>query len=144
VASTNTSFYYGDKYLPSLGNEGEAFDQIYPEQVQPLVELFELTLNKPQFANLHRIAEIMRALVFQRLTDMYGDVPYFQAGLGYYDRIYTPVYDPQQAIYADMLKQVSGATDSLDENADKPTGDIYYSSAPDQIAEWKRFGGLKK
>ena len=140
VASTNTSFYYGDKYLYSLGNEGEAFDQIYPEQVQPLIELFELTLNKPQFANLHRIAEIMRALVFQRLTDMYGDVPYFQAGLGYYDRIYTPVYDPQQAIYADMLKQVSGATDSLDENADKPSGDIYFSSAPDQIAEWKRFG----
>jgi len=140
VASTNTAFYYGDKYLSSLGNEGEYFDQAYTTQVQPLVELFELTLNKPQYANLHRMAEIMRALVFERLTDIYGDVPYFQAGLGYYDRIYTPVYDTQQAIYMDMLKQVSGATDSLDESADKPSGDIYYSSAGDQIAEWKEFG----
>jgi hypothetical protein len=140
VSSTNTAFYYGDKYLPSVGNEGEYFDQAYTTQVQPLVELFELTLNKPQYANLHRMAEIMRALVFQRLTDMYGDVPYFQAGLGYYDRIYTPVYDKQQDIYMDMLKQVSNATDSLDENADKPTGDIYYSGASDQIGEWKEFG----
>jgi len=140
VSSTNTSFYYGDKYLSSLGNEGEYFDQVYITQVQPLVELFELTLNKPQYANLHRMAEIMRALVFERVTDIYGDVPYFQAGLGYYDRIYTPVYDKQQDIYMDMLKQVSGATDSLDESADKPTGDIYYSSASDQIAEWKEFG----
>ena len=140
VSSTNTAFYYGDKYLSSLGNEGEYFDQAYPVQVQPLVELLELTTNKPQYANLHRIAEIMHALVFQRLTDIYGDVPYFQAGLGYYDRIYTPVYDTQQAIYMDMLKTVSGATDSLDENGDKPSGDIYYASAGDQIAEWKEFG----
>jgi hypothetical protein len=140
VASTNTAFYYGDKYLSSVGNEGEYFDQAYTTQVQPLVELFELTLNKPQYANLHRMAEIMRALVFERLTDIYGDVPYFQAGLGYYDRIYTPVYDTQHDIYMDMLKEVSGATDSLDENADKPEGDIYYYSAGDQIAEWKEFG----
>lgn len=140
VSSTNTAFYYGDKYLSSLGNEGEYFDQAYTTQVQPLVELFELTLNKPQYANLHRMAEIMRALVFQRITDIYGDVPYFQAGLGYYDRIYTPVYDKQQDIYTDMLKQVSGAVDSLDENGDKPSGDIYYYGAGDQIAEWKAFG----
>jgi hypothetical protein len=140
VSSTNTAFYYGDKYLSSLGNEGEYFDQVYLTQVQPLVELLELTQNKPQYANLHRMAEIMRALVFQRTTDIYGDVPYFQAGLGYYDRIYTPVYDKQQDIYMDMLNTVSGAIDSLDENADKPTGDIYYSSASDQIAEWKEFG----
>jgi len=140
VASTNTAFYYGDKYLYSLGNEGEAFDQVYTTQVQPLIEILELTQNKPQYANLHRIAEIMRALVFERLTDMYGDVPYFQAGLGYYDRIYKPDYDTQQSIYMDMLKEVSGATDSLDENADKPEGDIYYYAAGDQIQEWKEFG----
>ena len=39
-----------------------------------------------------------------------------------------------------MLKEVSQAVDSLGESADKPSGDVLYSSAGDQIAEWKKFG----
>ncbi|MEP6466901.1 MAG: SusD/RagB family nutrient-binding outer membrane lipoprotein [Parafilimonas sp.] len=140
VASTNTAFYYGDKYLYSPGNFGKYFEECYPAQVQPAVELYQLTLNKPQYQNLHQISRIMKALVFERMTDIYGDVPYSQAGLGYYDRIYTPVYDKQQDIYTDLLKEVSEAVDSLDENADKPTGDLFYSSNSSQIDEWKKFG----
>jgi hypothetical protein len=140
VASTNTSFYPGDKYLNSVGSFGVYFDHSYIYQVQPVVELYELTLNKPQYQNLHQMARIMKALVFERITDLYGDVPYSQAGLGYYQRIYTPVYDKQQDIYADLLKEVSQATDSLSESADKPTGDVFYSAANDQIRKWKKFG----
>src|SRR6202034_1056264 len=87
-----------------------------------------------------QMARIMKAMIFEQLTDLYGDIPYFQAGLGYYDRIYAPVYDKQQVIYADLLKEVSQATDSLDKNADKPTGDILYSQTNNQIAEWQMFG----
>ncbi|HEY2726562.1 MAG TPA: SusD/RagB family nutrient-binding outer membrane lipoprotein, partial [Parafilimonas sp.] len=91
--------------------------------------------------NLHQISRIMKALVFQRMTDIYGDVPYSQAGLGYYERIYTPVYDKQQDIYTDLLKEVSEAVDSLDEDADKPIVDLFYSGNPStQIDEWKKFG----
>lgn len=141
IASTNTSFYSGDKYLNAVGSFGVYFDHAYIYQVQPVVELYQLTLNKPQYANLHQMARIMKALIFERLTDLYGDIPYSQAGLGYYDRIYTPVYDKQQDIYTDLLKEVSQATDSLDANADKPTGDVFYSSDTSmQIGEWKTFG----
>jgi hypothetical protein len=108
--------------------------------VQPVVELYQLTANKAQYRNLHQMARIMKAMIFEQLTDLYGDIPYFQAGLGYYDRIYTPAYDKQQVIYTDLLKEVSQATDSLSESADKPTGDILYSQATDQIAEWQMFG----
>ncbi len=107
VSSTNTSFYSGDKYLNNVGGFGVYFDHSYIYQVQPAVELYQLTLNKPQYRNLHQMARIMKALVFERITDLYGDVPYFQAGLGYYQRIYTPVYDKQQDIYTDLLKEVS-------------------------------------
>lgn len=140
VASTNTSFYSGDKYLNAVGNFGVYFDHAYIYQVQPVVELYQLTLNKPGYANLHQMARIMKALIFERLTDLYGDIPYFQAGLGYYNRVYAPAYDKQQDIYTDLLKEVSQATDSLTEGADLPTGDVFYSSAADQIAEWKMFG----
>ena len=140
TASTNTSFYSGDKYLNNVGGFGVYFDHSYIYQVQPVVELYHLTLNKPQYQNLHQMARIMKALVFERITDLYGDVPYSQAGLGYYQRIYTPVYDKQRDIYTDLFKEVSEATDSLDENADKPTGDVFYAAANDQISEWKKFG----
>jgi hypothetical protein len=140
TASTNAGFYYGDKYLNAVYYMGEMFQDSYTSDVQPVVELYHLSANIPKYRNLHQMARIMKAMVFEQITDMYGDIPYFQAGLGYYDRIYTPVYDKQQVIYADMLKEVSQAVDSLDESADKPTGDILYSAADNQIAEWKMFG----
>jgi len=103
--------------------------------------LYQLTLNKPQYKNLHQIARIMKAMVFERITDLYGDVPYSQAGLGYYQSIYAAAYDKQQDIYTDLLKEVSEATDSLDVNADYPTGDVFYSSfGTTQINEWQAFG----
>jgi len=140
VASTNTGFYYGDKYLNNIGAMGETFQDNYTSAVQPAVELYQLTANKPQYRNLHQMARIMKAMIFEQLTDLYGDIPYFQAGLGYYERIYAPAYDKQQVIYADLLKEVSQATDSLDKTADKPTGDILYSQTGNQIGEWQMFG----
>jgi len=140
VASTNPGFYYGDKYLNNIGAMGEMFQDSYTYVVQPAVEVYQLTANKPQYRNLHQMARIMKAMVFEQITDLYGDIPYFQAGLGYYERIYTPAYDKQQVIYTDLLKEVSQAVDSLSESADKPTGDVLYSLADDQIAQWKKFG----
>lgn len=141
VSSTNTAFYPGDKYLNSPGNFSVYFSHAYIYQVQPAVELYQLTLGKPQYQNLHQMARIMKALIFERITDIYGDIPYFQAGLGYYSNIYSPVYDKQQDIYTDLLKEVSEATDSLDVNADYPTGDVFYASTgTSQINEWKMFG----
>jgi len=40
--------------------------------------------------------------MFQRMTDMYGDCPYSQAGLGYISGITSPKYDKQQDIYTDL------------------------------------------
>ncbi len=141
TASTNTAYYYGDKYLNSPGNFGVYFERAYTYQVQPVVELYELTLNKPKYSNLHQMARIMKALVFERITDIYGDIPYSQAGLGYYKGIFAPAYDKQQDIYTDLIKEVSQAVDSLDESLDKPTGDVFFASTGDaQISEWKMFG----
>lgn len=141
-ASVNVAFYSGDKYLNNAGTFASYFNHVYPAQVQPAVELYQLTLNKPQYQNLHQMARIMKALIFERLTDLYGDVPYSQAGQGYYENIYSPVFDKQQDIYTDLLKEVSEATDSLDDTKDYPTGDVFYSvlGGASQIDEWKKFG----
>jgi hypothetical protein len=149
--STVLGYWVGDKYLLNSGyasaywgfganSDGTTGDGAYAEQVNPIVDLIQFTKNKPQYKNLYQIGRIMRAMIMQRITDLYGDVPYFGAGLGYYTSNYFPVYDKQQDIYTDLLKEVSEATDSLDATADKPTGDIFYKNSADQINEWMKFG----
>jgi hypothetical protein len=145
--STVISYWAGDKYILNAGYTAAywgfsgttptAGDGAYPEQVRPIVDVVLSTTGKTQYKNLHQIARIMKALIFERITDLYGDVPYSQAGVGYYDKNYFPVYDKQQAIYTDLLAEISDATAQLDPNGDKPTGDKYYGG---DITKWKKFG----
>jgi len=145
--STVISYWAGDKYILNSGYTAAYWgfsggtptggDGAYPEQVRPIVDLVQSTTGKPQYANLHQIGRLMKALIFERITDLYGDVPYSQAGLGYYDKDYFPVYDKQQAIYTDLLNEVSDATTQLSLTGDVPSGDTYYAG---NIAQWKKFG----
>lgn len=140
--ASTSGYFFGDKYTgaPTSGGWGSFFDHTYTSTIKYAVDLYTTTSGKPQYKNLHQIARIVKAMAFERITDVYGDVPYFQAGKAYTNAIYFPKYDKQQDIYADLLKEVEQATDSLDENADKPAGDLFYSHADDQIGEWKKFG----
>jgi hypothetical protein len=138
--ASTSGYFFGDKYQFSPGGWGSFFDHAYTWGVKNAVDLYSTTTGKPQYANLHQISRILKAMIFERITDVYGDVPYFQAGQAYHQSVYFPKYDKQQDIYTDLLKEVEEATDSLDENLDKPTGDLFYSQASDQIAEWKMFG----
>ncbi|MGZ3871317.1 MAG: SusD/RagB family nutrient-binding outer membrane lipoprotein [Mucilaginibacter sp.] len=140
--ASTSGYFFGDKYTgaPTSGGWGSFFDHAYTYQVKNAVDLYTNTIGKPQYKNLHQISRIMKALIFERITDVYGDVPYFQAGQAYTKSVYFPPYDKQQDIYTDLLKEVSQAVDSLDENADKPKGDLFYSGRDDQISEWKKFG----
>jgi hypothetical protein len=113
------------------------FERAYDEQVKHVVDLVQLTGDKAEFANLHQIGRIMKVLIFHRITDIYGDVPYSEAGLGYYERIFTPKYDKQQDIYMNMLSELDDACTKLDASKDKPIGDMIYNG---DITKWKRFG----
>lgn len=130
-------YWAGDKYTWNRGYASSYFERAYDEQVKQVVDALELTRNKPQYANLHQIARIMKVLIFHRLTDIYGDIPYFEAGMGFYKRIFKPKYDTQQEIYPDMLKELEEATAQLDPSGDKPKGDMLYGG---DAAKWKRFG----
>ena len=135
--STVVGYWAGDKYLLNEGYTASYWQVAYPEQVKPVVDLVKFTEGKTQFKNIHQIGRIMKALIMERITDIYGDVPYVNAGLGYYSGEFFPKYDPQQAIYTDLLKEVEEATNALDEAADKPAGDVYYNG---NIGQWKKFG----
>lgn len=135
--STVLGYWAGDKYLLNSAYASAYWDVAYPEQAKPIVDIVESTKDKPQYKNLNAVARILRALIFERITDLYGDVPYSEAELGYYSKIFYPKYDKQQDIYNDLITQVTAATASLDVAADVPTGDVIYKG---NITKWKKFG----
>lgn len=97
-----------------------------------------LSSKEPEDLNFNSMARIMRVYIFQRLTDMHGDIPYFEAGLGAEEGILEPAYDTQEDIYMDFLKELDEAVDAFNTSAKVPgSGDIVYGG---DLEKWKRFG----
>ncbi|WP_263784638.1 SusD/RagB family nutrient-binding outer membrane lipoprotein [Salinibacter grassmerensis] len=92
---------------------------------------------KPEQVNLLAATRIMRVLTFQRLTDVYGDIPYFDAGKGALEGKFTPHYTRQDSIYMDLHDELRAAVDQFD--ASQPAlGDEDLLFRGD-INQWKRF-----
>jgi hypothetical protein len=135
----NASWYVGDKYQRNDSWSAAYFEVAYRDQVKYIVDMLNLTRDKPELFNLYHVARIMKVLIFHRITDLYGDVPYKEAGLGYYNNLFTPLYDRQEDIYLDMLQELEDAAAKLDPVRQRPgTGDLIYRGAPDNIIKWKR------
>jgi len=63
-------------------------------------------------------ARVMRAMIFQDLTDQFGNIPYSRAAQA---TITTPVYDSAAAIYKDLVVQVDSAITEI--SASQSTAD---------------------
>ncbi|ARS43117.1 SusD/RagB family nutrient-binding outer membrane lipoprotein [Sphingobacteriaceae bacterium GW460-11-11-14-LB5] len=135
--SSVIGYWAGDKYMLNEGYTAAYWEKAYPDQVKYAADLVEFTKGKNQYNNVYQMGRIWKALIFERLTDLYGDIPYFDAGRGYYTANLYPKYDAQQAIYTDLLKEVDEASTALNASGDKVTGDLVFAG---DIAKWKRFG----
>ncbi len=127
----------GDKYGANDFYQGFYFRYIYTNVINTLGEAIRAA-QKPNQVNKLAAARIWRVLLMQRITDAYGDVPYKDAVKGYTEGNFSPAYDPQSEIYADLLKELDEAIRSFD--ASKPTfgnADLLYKGNIDQ---WKKFG----
>ncbi|MBS1681714.1 MAG: SusD/RagB family nutrient-binding outer membrane lipoprotein [Bacteroidetes bacterium] len=135
------TYWVGDKYLLNQTYAEAYFTDSYAGgganlgQVNNIVALTELIKDKPEYSNLYQMARIWKVVIFHRITDLYGDVPYSEAGQGYYKGILKPKYDSQSDIYADMLKELDEAAAALDPSKDVPTGDLLYSG---DAGKWKK------
>ncbi|MET0634831.1 MAG: SusD/RagB family nutrient-binding outer membrane lipoprotein [Chitinophagaceae bacterium] len=90
----------------------------------------------PARSNLFNMARIFQSYAFMVLTDEYGDIPYFQGGAGYTDKVFFPVYDRQEAIYADIIKVLTEASAALNPAGPVEAADLLYAGS---VAKWKKF-----
>lgn len=136
--SSTVGYWDGDKYTYNASYNSAYWDENYPNAITDIVEVVTHTKTDTTQTNLYNIARIFKAFMFQRITDMYGDCPYTQAGLGYISGITNPQYDKQQAIYMDLLSELSDAASKL--NASEPNtvgaADLLYGGS---VAEWQKF-----
>lgn len=115
--------------------------------LRDLQEIIRLNEERPQdFAaygdteNQIAIARIMKAWIFQIITDIWGDVPYTEALQG--SDAVSPAYTPQSEIYADLLKELTEASNMINvEESGFATGDLIYDG---DMAKWKKFANSLK
>ncbi len=87
--------------------------------------------------NLYNIARIFKVYQFQRITDMYGDCPYTQAGQVFLSGITAPVYVNQEIFYVSLLSELYDAATNLSTSGSTPgSADIVYGG---DVTKWKKF-----
>jgi hypothetical protein len=90
--------------------------------------------------NQIQVARVLRAWMFQYLTDVYGSIPYTQALQG--NKVVFPKYDTQRDIYIDLLKELTDASAKMDATKGSFTsGDVIYGG---NVAKWKKFANSLK
>jgi hypothetical protein len=77
------------------------------------------------------IARILKAFQFWNLTDMWGDIPYFDALKG----IPNVTYNTQDTIYKNLIKELTEAVAQLTYGRKSVKGDIAYDGG---IRKWKK------
>lgn len=129
---------YGGKAKKNIAYMERLWLAYYPDIIKNAVTLVEQTTGNEDEVNLNAIGRILKVEAFLKLTDYYGDIPYFEAGKIYQENIFKPKYDKQEDIYMDFLKELRTASELLNSNATAPQNDLYFNG---DIEKWKRFAG---
>lgn len=132
---SSTAWPQGDKYFFDEGYSSALWDAYYGNSIKNLVNLVEKSKGKAEEVNYNSAGRVLKVFAFLRLTDLYGDIPYSEASLGYLNGIFAPKYDAQKDILVDMIKELDEAAKAFD--GTKPfKGDI--SSYNGNVALWKK------
>jgi hypothetical protein len=140
LSDAGTFDFYGDKYVYNKGGSESLWKNIFNPTnggSKLLEDALQLSKGKEELSNLYNMARIWKTVIYHRLTDFYGDVPYSEANQGYYSKILQPKYDTQKDIYYNMLAELEDATSKLDVAKGAVTADILYNG---DVAKWKKLG----
>ncbi|WP_229310952.1 SusD/RagB family nutrient-binding outer membrane lipoprotein [Larkinella soli] len=138
TTSYNEIAGFGAKYIFNQGTAPyTVFNNGYPNEINEIGEVIRAVSGSPEQVNKLAVARIWRVYCFHRMTDLYGEIPYSEAGRGYSGSVFKPKYDRQEEIYRNMLNELEEAPRLFD--TAKPTfggADVVYGG---DILKWKRF-----
>jgi len=137
--NTITGVFPTDYYEPSFGIFTDIWDRSYGDQNFEFAPLFyahhtiEVSIQRK---NPHKegIARIWKAFLFQRMTDMYGDIPYSAAFTSS-----QPAFDRQQDIYKDLVEEIKKGKQLIGQAGSFPSygnADLIYQG---NLKKWEKF-----
>lgn len=146
TASTE-GYWNGDKYTYSAGYNSAYWDRMFPNAIRDVVDILENWKDREEYLTEYNMTRVLKVLLMQRMTDMYGDIPYTEAGLAYSEKNHFPAYDTQEFIYNDMLNELNVAashfntviasnTTTAIPTSSLGAADIIYGG---NLIKWKKF-----
>lgn len=118
--STNVNSRYSAFYSSILPNLFEIRRQI------------SMKSDKDSYQKMAAVTYILQVLQGVKVSDMNGSIPYSEADQGRYAGNYSPVYDTQQSLFDNWLKELTDAIAVLENNSSTQqsygASDIYYGS----------------
>lgn len=127
---------YGGRHTVDNNEMCRIWTSFYPNAIKNLVDGIYKSADDADKANINAALRIYRVYIMSIITDVYGDAPCSEAGLGFIDEKYNPRYDKQEDIYSWFFTELKDAVSALDPAGDRITGDVVYSG---DIAKWKKF-----
>ena len=120
--SNNTTYFLLEGWYES------SYDNSYTKVI-PLWSSIKADAEKSNFPEAFALAQILKISAWHKATDMFGPIPYKEAGKG----LITVPYDSQEEVYKSMFKELSDAIEVLTKYADNgnskllPNADAVYA-----------------
>jgi len=121
-----------DKYIFMNSSFTDLWTIGYQKGIVNLNTLIKLA-DQQSNPNYKGVALVLRSWIFTLETDVYGDIPYSEAGD--IDTYLTPKYDTQRDVYLGLLEDLKTAQATLNPAGKAIAGDIIYNNV---IASWKK------
>lgn len=127
---------YGGRHTLDLNEMSRIWQKYYLDCIKNITDAQVRTTDDAAKVNINAAVRIYRVYLMSLLTDVYGDIPYSEAGKGFIESKYTPKYDTQEDIYNDFFVELDAAVTALDTTKDRITGDVIYGG---DVSKWKKF-----
>ena len=137
TAST-AGYFSGDKYFYSAQYSGAYMERHYTDVIRLFNQAITKTSADANQANVYASSLMLKAFDLHRMTDLYGDIPYEQAGKGLESQEnWFPKYDNQKDVYAALVRDVKAARDKFSASArNLGSQDFIYGG---DVTKWKKF-----
>lgn len=115
---------------------GNQWSEHYTKDLRRANSIQDLYGEDPLYVDAVAIKEIWMCYWWSRITDTYGDVPYFNAGRGE-----SVPYNSQEEIYNDLFTRLNTAINAITGNADQYEYNEGYDVMYNGVAsQWQKFG----
>lgn len=149
-ATANTWIYPITQLGTTVGSSGygmqNASNELWEEYYRDLIGIRQIeklindSPDKAKYQNVLAMTTILKAYKTLKITDIFGDMPYSEAGKADQGpNNYKAKFDTQKEIYEGMLADLKNASASLSANGDQISLGSSESFLNGDVAKWKKF-----